>query len=72
MTVSLTERSTVKLTVRQSVRQGVRHDKIRLILMKYGLFRRPLRQPHRHKKRTRQPHRRSLRQPNRQASHMHH
>ena len=38
VTVRLTERATVRLTVRQSVRQGVRHDKIRLILMKYGLF----------------------------------
>ena len=38
VTVRLTERSTVRLTVRQSVRQGVRHDKIRLILIKYGLF----------------------------------
>ena len=38
VTVRLTERSTVRLTVRQSVRQGVRHDKIRFILIKYGLF----------------------------------
>ena len=42
VTVRLTERSTMRLTVRQrvrpSVRQGVRHDKIRLILIKYGLF----------------------------------
>ena len=38
VTVRLTERAKVRLTVRQSVRQGVRHDKIRLILMKYGLF----------------------------------
>ena len=38
MTVSLTERSTVKLTVRQSFRQGVRHDKKGFILMKRTLF----------------------------------
>ena len=42
VTVRLTERSTMRLTVRQrvhpSVRQGVRHDRIRLILIKYGLF----------------------------------